>query len=183
MARRKISEESLLQVLLDLENVYLNDPKNLIPQKTMLTHLLFPLFERDLQKLITEIESYPTEESLWKTVPGIANSGGTLALHLIGNLNHFIGAVLGKTGYIRNREAEFADRNVPRQKLNREIGDTLTMIATTFQQLTTEELEASYPIDVFGEPMKTAFFLIHLESHLGYHLGQVNYHRRIVGRE
>ncbi|HCX22935.1 MAG TPA: DinB superfamily protein, partial [Cytophagales bacterium] len=73
---------------------------------------LAELFTRDLNRLIKELEQYPNEEQLWVVTEGINNSAGTLTLHLIGNLNHFFGAILGNTGYIRNREAEFSDRNI-----------------------------------------------------------------------
>ncbi len=144
------------------------------------TQSLLTLYNRDLNKLAEEIRLYPDEATLWKVVPGIANSAGNLCLHLCGNLQHFIGTVLGNTGYVRNREAEFSSKDIPRAKLLEEIEKTKAAIAKVVPDLPHEQLHATYPVEVFGHPMATVFFLMHLATHLGYHLGQVNYHRRMI---
>ncbi|MEP2668459.1 MAG: DinB family protein [Cyclobacteriaceae bacterium] len=141
---------------------------------------LHQLFLRDLDLLTQEITSYPTEASLWIVKGDIKNSGGNLCLHLCGNLQHFIGAVLGKDGYIRNRDAEFADKDIPKEILLGQIDATKSAISKTLEALSTSQLEAPYPIEVFGKPMTTEYFLIHLLTHLTYHRGQINYHRRIL---
>lgn len=149
----------------------------------MLTTILIDLYERDLNKLQTEIEQFTNETDLWKTSGSITNSAGNLCLHLTGNLQHFIGAVLGGSGYVRDRDAEFADRDVPRDQLFANIDSTLDVVRTTLQKLTDQDLSATYPIEVFGHPMTTAYFLTHLATHLGYHLGQINYHRRLLAQQ
>lgn len=141
---------------------------------------LVTVFERDLKKLETEISSYPDEASLWMLSGAINNTAGNLCLHLCGNLQHFIGAVLGKSGYIRNREHEFAARNIPRSQLLAEIAATITVIKSTLAEIPQQELAKEYPAQVFDFTMTTTFFLVHLAAHLSYHLGQVNYHRRIL---
>ncbi|MBL7849429.1 MAG: DUF1572 family protein [Cyclobacteriaceae bacterium] len=146
----------------------------------MATQSLLTLYNRDLNKLAEEIRLYPGEEAIWKVAPGISNSAGNLCLHLCGNLQHFIGTVLGNTGYVRNREAEFSSKNIPREKLLEEIEKTKAAIAQVLPDLPHEQLHAPYPVEVFGHPMATVFFLMHLATHLGYHLGQVNYHRRMI---
>ncbi|MGQ0541376.1 MAG: DinB family protein [Blastocatellia bacterium] len=146
----------------------------------MLNDVLIQLFERDLGRLITEIEQYSNETDLWKTSGEITNSAGNLALHLIGNLKHFIGAVPGNSGYVRDRDTEFSDTGVPRDKLLADIAETAAVVKETLEKLTGDDLSKIYPIEVFGEPMTTEFFLVHLATHLNYHLGQVNYHRRIL---
>lgn len=138
------------------------------------------LFNRDLDKLKEELQAYESTETIWKVDPGINNSAGNLALHLIGNLNHFIGAILGKTGFKRDREGEFNDKNVPLDKIIQDVEITQTMIDNTLSKLTSETLESDYPVEVFGKPMNTTYFLLHLYGHLNYHLGQVNYHRRLL---
>lgn len=145
------------------------------------TESLLKLYTRDLDKLATEIRLYPHEGSIWQVEKGITNPGGNLCLHLCGNLQYFIGAVLGTTGYVRNRDLEFSAKDIASAKLLEEIEKTKVAIATTLPSLTQEQLQATYPMDVLGYPMTTLFFLIHLSAHLGYHLGQVNYHRRLVG--
>lgn len=141
---------------------------------------LVSVFNRDLDKLEEEINLYPNESSVWALHGDIKNSGGTLCLHLCGNLQHFIGAVLGKNGYIRNRDEEFAARQIPRHVLLDEIMKARETVKQVLMQLELSQLVEEYPIQVWGYPITTTFFLIHLSGHLTYHLGQVNYHRRIL---
>ena len=146
----------------------------------MLNEILIPLYERDLGRLKTEIEQFSDEADLWKTSGQVTNSAGNLCLHLTGNLQHFIGAVLGGSGYERDRDAEFANRNVSRETLLSEIETTTAVVKKTISKLTDKQFSAAYPIEVFGHPMTTDYFLIHLASHFNYHLGQINYHRRLL---
>lgn len=146
----------------------------------MTTRHLAALFERDLQRLADELNSYQTEANLWKVLPGTTNSAGVLAKHLLGNLNHFVGAVLGESGYIRDRAAEFANTAKPKVELLEEISELKSSISEYIGSLSPEVMDADYPIEVFGAPMNTTFFLIHLQGHLNYHLGQINYHRRTL---
>ncbi len=146
----------------------------------MTLETLIAIYQRDLDKLKEEIEAYTNEQDIWKVVDGISNSAGTLALHLIGNLNHFIGATLGNTGYVRDREAEFSLRNVPRKKLVDDIDETHQMMGEVLTNLPIERLTKTYPLPWREKEVSVDFMLIHLLSHLSYHLGQVNYHRRIL---
>jgi hypothetical protein len=150
----------------------------------MLQSILSELFERDLDKLKAEIEQYTDEADLWKKAGAIPNSAGNLCQHLCGNLRHFIGGVLGESGYVRDRDAEFTREGVGRAALMGEIDATLTDVKTTLDGLTDEILASDYPIDVFGKgPFKTDWFLVHLATHLNYHLGQIDYHRRFLGNQ
>ncbi len=146
----------------------------------MLTSTLQVLFRRDLEKLKLEVSQYQHEQNLWKTDGNIINSAGNLCLHLVGNLNHFIGTILGSTGYVRQREREFSDKNVPRQELLRMVEETMTVVEQSLGKVSDKQLQKAYPIEVFGYPMTTEYFLIHLAMHLDYHLGQINYHRRLL---
>ena len=146
----------------------------------MLTQILRSIFKRDLELLSTEIAMYQNEEKLWHIEGNIANSSGNLCLHLVGNLNHFIGAVLDNTGYVRQRDLEFSSKDIPKSVLLEMIKSTADMIEHTFSTLSDEQLEVEYPIVVFAEKMTTAYFLVHLATHLTYHLGQINYHRRLL---
>lgn len=147
----------------------------------MLADVLIQLYERDLARLRSEIEEYASEDRIWTVSEGITNSAGNLTLHLVGNLKHFIGAVLGGSGYVRDRDAEFSSSSVDRGILVTQIDITLDLVKDTLTKLKQEDLDKVYPIEVFGSPMTTEFFLIHLHSHLNYHLGQINYHRRLLG--
>ncbi|MEH3112041.1 DUF1572 family protein [Pedobacter terrae] len=146
----------------------------------MLTETLKKLFNRDLSKLKSEIEAYQNEENLWRIGHGIANPAGNLCLHLVGNLNTYIGAVLGGTNYVRNRELEFSLKDIPRQELINMIEATITVVSETLGNMSQEQMDNEYPILVFEEKTATEFFLVHLTTHLAYHLGQINYHRRLL---
>ncbi|HTJ53162.1 MAG TPA: DUF1572 family protein [Cyclobacteriaceae bacterium] len=140
------------------------------------------IFRRDLELLRSEIEQYKTEAQIWVIDKQIANTAGNLCLHLVGNLNTFIGVEFGKTGYIRNRELEFSLKNVPREELIQKVNDTIQVIDHALDQITEKQLSEEYPKLVFKEKTTTEFFLIHLATHLTYHLGQINYHRRLLDK-
>ncbi|WP_252940944.1 DinB family protein [Roseivirga pacifica] len=144
------------------------------------TEGLSELFKRDLTRLLDEVKAYKKEENLWKIEGEIANSGGNLCLHLCGNLRHFVAAVLGNSGYIRRRDDEFNLKDVKRSELVDEVKTTRKVVLETLAELTPEQLQETYPINVFGSEMSTEYFLIHLYGHLNYHLGQINYHRRLL---
>jgi hypothetical protein len=146
----------------------------------MLIDTLIQLFERDLNRLINEIGLYKEEATIWKIEKGISNSAGNLTLHLIGNLNTYIGKELGDTGYVRNRELEFSAKFVKRDLLLEQLNATLEMVKNTLSGLSNEDLNLEYPILVFTEKTTTEYLLVHLTTHLTYHLGQINYHRRLI---
>lgn len=142
--------------------------------------ILISLFDRDLERLRHEIESFSSDNNLWQTSGSVSNSAGNLCLHLTGNLNHFIGTIIGKTGFIRDREAEFNRKNLSKNQLLEMIGECGSAIRNTLQHMPESLLNEKYPVEVFGYPMTHEYFMIHLISHLNYHLGQINYLRRII---
>jgi len=146
----------------------------------MILQTLKTLFNRDLDKLKFEIESYEFEKQIWAIDKNISNSAGNLCLHLIGNLNTYIGAEIGKTGYVRNRPLEFSLKDIPKSELISKIENTIEAVNKSLDSLTEKDLEQIYPQIVFEKEMTTGFFLIHLSTHLAYHLGQINYHRRLL---
>ena len=148
----------------------------------MLSETLQSLFTRDLNRLRSEIELYSKEENIWKIEEQIANSAGNLCLHLVGNLNTHIGKEIGKTGYVRNRELEFSAKHVPRTELLNKIDDTTIVVSATLANLNEYDLAGEYPLLVFEEKTSVEYLLVHLATHLTYHLGQVNYHRRLIDK-
>jgi uncharacterized damage-inducible protein DinB len=148
----------------------------------MLIETLRSLFARDLSRLRNEIELYKKEENIWIIEESISNSAGNLCLHLVGNLNTYIGKEIGKTGYIRNRELELSLKNVPRKELLSKVDDTIQVVTESLANLNEANLAKEYPILVFEEKTSTEYLLIHLATHLTYHLGQINYHRRLLDR-
>jgi uncharacterized damage-inducible protein DinB len=146
----------------------------------MLIQTLNAIFVRDLNKLQNEIAAYQNEQALWVVDKGIANSGGNLCLHLLGNINTYIGAVIGNSGYVRNRPLEFTDTGITKADLFQRIDATIATVNHAFTLLTEEDLLREYPMVVLEQPTTYTFFLVHLAAHLSYHLGQINYHRRLL---
>jgi uncharacterized damage-inducible protein DinB len=138
------------------------------------------LLDRDLNRLKNEIELYKSEEKIWSVEKEIANSAGNLCLHLIGNLKAYIGAEIGKSGYIRQRELEFSTKNVTRDILVKQVEETIVVIHQSLDKISEEDLQKEFPLQVFEESTSIEFFLMHLTTHLAYHLGQINYHRRLL---
>ncbi|MFT4204459.1 MAG: DUF1572 family protein [Chitinophagaceae bacterium] len=148
----------------------------------MIIETLKTLFIRDLNRLRKEIELYSKESNLWRVEKDIANSAGNLCLHLIGNLNTYIGKEIGKTGYIRNRELEFSLTDIPKAELLRKIDETILVIGSSLDKLTQEDLLREYPVVVLDSATSTEYLLVHLTTHLTYQLGQINYHRRLLDK-
>jgi uncharacterized damage-inducible protein DinB len=146
----------------------------------MITETLQSVFQREVSALRREVESYSNEAMLWELRGGVTNSAGNLALHLCGNLQHFIGAKLGGTGYVRDRDAEFASRGVSRDTILAEIDAATRAVDAGFARIADADLEQPFPEPIGNVPVKTGEWLLHLVSHLGYHLGQIDYHRRMV---
>jgi uncharacterized damage-inducible protein DinB len=146
-----------------------------VPPK-MLVHLI----HRELDALRKELLAYEDERDLWLTPAGVSKSAGTLTLHLVGNLRHFIGAVLGRSGYVRRRDAEFSARDVPLGELLEEIEAARRDVSHALDRMTPEALQGRYPTPLGGLQVDAVEFLLHLLSHLAYHLGQIDYHRRVV---
>lgn len=138
------------------------------------------LLIRDLSSLENEIRSYENESDLWRLSGDIKNTAGNLALHICGNLQHFVGATIGQDGYVRQRDLEFSSKNVPASDLINEIKATKSAVENALDKLSDDDLNNTYPLEVFGKPMTFSYFLIHLSGHLMYHLGQINYHRRLL---
>jgi Protein of unknown function (DUF664) len=145
-----------------------------------LTEDILTLMVRELEGFQREIALFPDDESLWRVTPGVTNSAGTLALHVAGNLQHFVGAVLGHNGYVRDRQAEFSTRGWPRQRIASELQSAVAAVTATLQNLGFEALAALYPSAPNGLVVRTDLFLLHLVAHAAFHLGQAGYIRRIV---
>lgn len=141
---------------------------------------LLKWYQKGIETIKTELEAYPDENKIWATSGEIKNSGGNLCLHIIGNLNHFIGATLGKTGYIRDREAEFSLRGMSRSNLLQQLDTTAVMMEQVMSNLSPADLEANFPFDFAGKG-STFQYLLYFHGHMQYHLGQINYHRRMIG--
>jgi hypothetical protein len=146
----------------------------------MLNTILANFYESDIRKLIEEVNLFQNEDDLWKTQGTIKNSSGNLVLHLIGGLNHYVGATLAHTGYIRNRDLEFTQKNVKREDLIKMLEALIPLITGTLNAMTPETMEAPFPIMFDNANNSHTYVLVRLLAHLDYHLGQVNYLRRMM---
>jgi hypothetical protein len=138
------------------------------------------LLSRELEAFAREVELFPDDDTLWRTVPGVTNSAGNLALHACGNLKHFVGAVLGGTGYARAREAEFATRSGRREDVARQVRETAAVVSAVLPRVPRSALEGPYPEPHDGVQLRCDRFLLHLCVHLAFHLGQAGYLRRAL---
>ena len=148
----------------------------------MMTDNLKKLFARDLNKLKAEIQLYHDEKKIWTTGENISNSAGNLCLHLVGNLNAYIGVGLANTNYTRQRELEFSLKDIARVELIQKIEATMQVVETGLNNLREGQLQEEFPILIWDKPTETGYTLIHLLTHLNYHLGQINYHRRLLDK-
>ena len=146
----------------------------------MLSSELAALFARDLRRLQQELAAFPDTAALWAVGPGVTNAAGSLALHLEGNLREYIGRQLGGHDFTRDRPREFSARGVAQVEIVARIEAVTASIPSVIAQLADHALEATYPEDVLGSPMSTRQFLIHLLGHFNYHLGQIDYLRRLT---
>jgi hypothetical protein len=135
---------------------------------------------RELATVRDQLLAYPDNDSIWALPPGLPNSAGTLALHIAGNLRWFIGAQIGGSGYVRNRDLEFSARGLPRDELVRNIEAASDEVTRALAQLDDARLDQNFPLEVGGVKLPTGRFVGHLAVHLAYHLGQMDYHRRVV---
>lgn len=138
------------------------------------------IMRRELQGLKSELRAFPNESDIWRTVPGLPNSTGTMALHVAGNLQHYVGAQLGGSGYVRDRDAEFSRRGLSVADLTGEVDETIAALDATFVTLEEKAMSRPYPEEIAGVRPTAGEFLVHLVAHLAYHLGQIDYHRRCV---
>ena len=145
-----------------------------------MTGHLRKLYRRDLEKLIHELEAFPTEADLWRTAGETKNPAGNLALHLHGNLNKYIGELIGGVPFERDRDAEFSRTGLTRAQITEMLRATVETVDRALGDLSPAGLEQPYPLETLGYPMTVGYFLLHLYGHLNWHLGQVNYLRRVL---
>jgi len=146
----------------------------------MLNNLLATFYERDIRKLIEEVNLFSNEDNLWRTHGSVKNTSGNLVLHITGGLNYLVGTQLAQTGYVRNRDQEFTSKGVERKYLVTGLEELIPMINKTLNAFTQEDMEAEYPLIFDDMKVSNSYVLLQLLLHLNYHLGQVNYLRRTL---
>ena len=149
-------------------------------RRNMLLQNLKALYLREISTLGRELDLYPDDASVWKELPGLPNPAGTLFLHLAGSLQHFFGATFGHTGYVRDRAAEFSRRGVPRSEIRQELSGARQGVLAGFANLTENHLGQLFPVRYADGEFSTRLTLLQFLTHLAYHLGQIDYHRRVV---
>jgi uncharacterized damage-inducible protein DinB len=150
---------------------------------TSLTDDISLLLSRELESFERELALFPDDESIWRTSDGVSNSAANLALHVSGNLRHFVGAVMGGTGYVRNRPEEFARRSGTRAEVVAEIADAVRTVRGVLATFTEAQLDVELTPPGVPAPITTRRFLVHLCVHAGFHLGQAGYVRRLTMRD
>jgi len=151
---------------------------------TGIQHSLAALFHRDLSRLMQQIDAFPEDDLLWRKLPGVSNPAGNLVLHLEGNLREYVGRQLGKIPYSRQRALEFSSSGSSNgmgvEELSGRVSELRRIVPPTILALSQEELEVEFPEIVLDRPTSTGEFLIHLHGHLNWHLGQIDYLRRVL---
>jgi hypothetical protein len=144
-----------------------------------ITSVVASLMLRELETFKRQIAAFPDDSGPWQARSGVANTSGTLALHCAGNIQHFIGAKLADTGYVRQRDLEFSRRDVPRSEIVAELDRAIAAVRL-LEKMGAEDLPPVFPDPFGGKQVNTDVMLVHLAVHLGYHLGQADYHRRLT---
>jgi uncharacterized damage-inducible protein DinB len=142
-------------------------------------HEMTALFKRDITRVIQQLQAFP-DDLLWNVAPGVTNTAGNLVLHLEGNLREYIGRQLGNVEYQRKRDEEFSGRGASAAQLITRMEAVRELVIPVVASLSSEALTAAYPESVLGGGLSTRQFLMHLLGHLNYHLGQIDYLRRML---
>jgi hypothetical protein len=137
------------------------------------------LYRRDLARLVRQHDAF-SDADLWRVLPGVTNAAGNLMLHLNGNLREYIGRQIGDVAYTRDRPREFAARDVPRAEMTAALAELATLIPDVLAAAPVARWDDTFPENVLGEPLTNRHFVVHLYGHLGYHLGQIDYLRRVL---
>jgi hypothetical protein len=141
------------------------------------------LLVRELEGFKRELDLFPDDESIWRTMPGVTNSAANLALHVAGGLQHLVGAVLGRTSYVRDRDAEFSRRGGTRAEVSAELDRAVVVVREILPRLPQHALDAEFPEPVLGVKFRTGIFLLHLCAHAAFHLGEAGYLRRLLAQD
>ena len=134
-----------------------------------------------LRDAVRQLVEPLSEEELYARPVEPGNSVGHLVLHLVGNLNHFVGAQLGGSGYVRDREREFAEAQPPpKADLLARLDAAVALFRRVVEGLSEEQLAAPHPETRFGTVYET---LVHLVAHFALHRGQMSYIVRLLKKE
>jgi len=140
-------------------------------------------FIKNLNALKDELLQYENESDIWKKIGTTKNAPANLALHICGNLKHNFGAEIAQNGYVRNRDLEFTKGNISRDEVIAEIDSTIEMIEPVIDNFVFADILKPFPGEAFGEGQTIGSVITRLAMHLGYHLGQINYHRRFISEK
>jgi uncharacterized damage-inducible protein DinB len=144
------------------------------PLATLVAEDLATYFEH-LVGRIDRLAGILTEEQLWAKPFGFGNSVGRIVVHLTGSLNHYIGAKVAGTGYVRDRPAEFADSQHPTGEEARwALREVVAMVARVLREQ--DEAGLRTPVGDCGAPVRDRFglFLV-CAGHVSNHVGQIVY--------
>jgi uncharacterized damage-inducible protein DinB len=131
-----------------------------------------------LRDAVAQLAGPLSEAQFWARPLEPGNSIGHLVLHLTGNLSHFVGGQLGGTGYVRDREREFTEEQVPaKEEALARLSAVVATFRTVVEGLSAERLAEPHPDARFGTVLNALF---HLVAHFALHRGQMSYIVRLV---
>jgi len=148
----------------------------------LVTSTLAGYYEGVREKVHRWVDPLSTER-LWRKPYPYGNSIGHLLLHLTGNLNHYIGARIARTGYSRNRPLEFSDTSKPpKEQVLANFDRAIDMVAATIRRQSADDLVAPYADPT--EPLSDTHFAVFLRmaAHAYHHVGQIIYLAKEVSR-
>lgn len=146
---------------------------------TTLNSTLIQDFTRNFQTSAKKIHGLIdplTEEQIWTKPYPYGNSIGNLVLHLTGNLNFYLGAEIGGTGYVRNRPLEFAETSrIAKNELLDRFDEAIAIVAMVLQKQTENDWGKAYSAKGLEEIGDRLSMILQCAAHLYHHTGQMMY--------
>ncbi|MBN1427349.1 MAG: DUF1572 family protein [Anaerolineae bacterium] len=101
--------------------------------------------------------------------------------HLTGNLNHYFGVGVLENGYVRDRDREFVEGDIPKEKLLADLRAAVEVAKKAAEQVTDEQiLRRPYRTPNGEEYESLAYHATRNAMHFALHYGQIDYVKDIV---
>ena len=132
---------------------------------------------RDFARRVHALSEKLSEEQFWTKPYPYGNSFGHLTLHIIGNLNYYIGAEIVNTGYVRDREREFTEDSPPsKEEVLRRLAEAVDLVEATLETQTAETWSNAYRAAGAADFVKDRFSIfLSCAAHFHHHIGQMVY--------
>jgi uncharacterized damage-inducible protein DinB len=124
-----------------------------------------------------------SKEQFWRKPYPYGNSIGHLVLHMTGNLSYYIGARVAETGYVRNRDREFTEKQPPsKEEALWAFDRTIAMVVATIRKQTAEDWGKTYTAEREPEAKDRFQIFVRCAGHAYHHVGQIVYLSRELAR-